>query len=53
MDFFGQEISWQIFELKLVSPIPFFFFNEGAKRRQLRIHVPFFLIGTFVIIICH
>ena len=31
MDFFGQEISWQIFELKLVSPIPFFFLMREQK----------------------
>ena len=42
MVLFCQEISWQIFELKLVSPVPFFFLKEGAKRRKSRIHVPFF-----------
>ena len=42
MVLFCEEISWQIFELKLVSPVPFFFLKEGAKRRKSRIHVPFF-----------
>ena len=33
MVLFCQEISWQIFELKVVSnPVPIFFFlKEGAK----------------------
>ena len=32
MVLFCQEISWQTFELKVVSnPVPIFFLKEGAK----------------------